>query len=221
MGAIGKIVLVDDQSLYRDGLAELFKKWPGFEVVGDASNGKDAISVCLETEPDIVLMDVKMPIMDGIESCGVIHEKLPSASVVMLSLYGDKSRVLSAIANGADGYLLKSIHARQLHGKLRTLIEGGAVLSDEVASICLDALRRPKFIPVDEKEIESLLRSLTTHEKELLRLIAVGASNKLIGERLFIGESTVKKQVSLILTKLGLENRVQAAIFALRSGLAE
>ena len=214
-----KILLVDDQSLYREGLVELFKKWDDFRVVGDVACGVDAVSECGVLRPDIVLMDVKMPGMDGIEACGEICLRYPAA-VVMLSLYGDKGRVLSAISNGAKGYLLKNIHANELRQKLLSVAKGDAALSDEVAAVCLDALRGPKFAPLDEAKVERLISSLTEHEIELLKFIAHGASNKDIASKLFIGEGTVKKHVSLMLAKLHLENRVQAAVFALRSGIA-
>lgn len=220
MDAPTKILLVDDQSLYREGMIELFKRWPELEVVGDAENGEDAIEMVGEHLPDIVLMDVKMPVMDGIEACGVIRSLYPQTKVVMLSLYGDKERVLSAISNGANGYLLKNIHAKQLHYKLSFVAAGGGALPDEIAGLCLDVLRRPSLVPVDEAETQRILQTLTDHEKELLRLLALGTSNKDIGVRLFIGESTVKKQISSILVKLQVDNRVQAAVFALRSGIA-
>lgn len=166
-------------------------------------------------------MDAKMPVMDGIEACREINMRFPGVAIVILSLYGDKDRVLSAIKNGASGYLLKTIHASELHDKLLSVMNGGCVLSDEAAKHCIDALRIPRLAPDFLGEMSSLVNSLTEHEIELLKLIAVGASNKDIADRLFIGESTVKKQVSLMLAKLNLDNRVQAAVFALRSGLAE
>lgn len=216
-----KILLVDDQSLYREGLVELFKKWSDLAVVADVADGKSALEACAEHHPDIVLMDVKMPRMDGITACGEIHSRFPGIAVVMLSLYGDKDRVLSAITNGANGYLLKNIHARQLHDKLLAVLKGSGVLSDEAAAICIDALRAPRLVTIDAQETQELVRTLTDHEKELLQMVANGASNRDIAQRLYIGESTVKKQISFVLTKLNLANRVQAAVFALRSGIAE
>ena len=138
----------------------------------------------------------------------------------MLSLYGDKERVLSAISNGARGYLVKSIHAAQLHQKLVSVHKGGCVLSDEVTGHCIEALQKRDLAPFDEGASAAMLDALTEHEIELLRLIANGASNRDIAGTLYIGESTVKKQVSFVLTKLGFSNRVQAAVFALRSGIA-
>lgn len=216
-----KILLADDQSLYREGLAELFKKWEEFVVVGDAADGRSAVERCAELHPDIVLMDVKMPVMNGIEACAEIRAGQPGTAVVMLSLYGEKERVLAAVNSGASGYLLKNIHARQLRSKLIAVARGGSVLSDEVVPVCFDAIRSQRFVPMAGESARQLLAALTDHERELLRLIAGGASNKDIAGALFVGESTVKKQVSLMLTKLGLGNRVQAAVFALRSGIAE
>lgn len=221
MTRAAEILLVDDQSLYREGLAELINKWDEFRVVGNTGDGRSAVEFCARLHPSIVLMDVKMPVMDGIEACREIKGRWPETAVIMLSLYGEKERVLAAIANGANGYLLKSIHAQQLRSKLLSVLNGGAVLSDEVAAICLDALRRPSFVPLGEEETRKMISSLTEHEIELLRLIADGHPNKDIADRLYLGESTVKKQVSFLLTKLNLSNRVQAAVFALRSGIAD
>lgn len=216
------ILLADDHALYREGVRELIGKWDDFEVVGEAQNGLEAVEFCRDHAPDIALLDVKMPIMDGVAACGAIQRESPGVIVVILSLYCDSDRVLGAISNGARGYLLKSIYARELHDKLRSVLTGAAVLSDEAASVCFEAIRAQRFAPTMlDASMQVMLDMLTDHEKELLRLVALGASNKEIGERLFIGESTVKKQLNAVTTKLDLKNRVQAATFALRSGLAE
>lgn len=216
------ILLADDHALYREGVRELIGKWDDFEVVGEAENGLQAFEFCHDRAPDIALLDVKMPIMDGVAACGAIHRENPGVAVVMLSLYCDSDRVLAAISSGARGYLLKSIYARELHDKLRSVLMGTAVLSDEAASVCFEAIRTQRFAPTMlDTNMRVMLDMLTDHEKELLRLVALGASNKEIGERLYIGESTVKKQLNAVTTKLGLKNRVQAATFALRSGLAD
>ena len=216
------ILLADDHALYREGVRELISKWDDFEVIGEAENGIEAVEFCRENNPDIALLDVKMPLMDGVTACGVIRRENPRIAVVMLSLYCDSNRVIAAISNGAHGYLLKSIYARELQDKLRSVLKGGSVLSDEAASVCFEAIRTQRFTPtMRDPGMQVMLDMLTDHEKELLRLVALGASNKEIGERLFIGESTVKKQLNAVTTKLDLKNRVQAATFALRSGLAE
>lgn len=222
MGAPAKILLADDQSLYREGLAELFKKWEtDFSVVADVSDGAAAIEASAAFDPDIVLMDVKMPGVDGIDACREISASFPDTAVVMLSLYGDKGRVLAAISNGARGYLLKNIRAVQLHDKLITVLRGGVALSDEVGAICFEALRGPRLMPINSEKTADLIASLTEHEKDLLRFVARGSSNRDIADSLYLGESTVKKQISFLLTKLDMSNRVQAAVFALRSGIAQ
>ena len=222
MGEKPTIMLVDDHALYREGLRELVMKWDDFEFIGEAENGKQAVERCEKLAPDVVLMDVKMPGMDGIAACGVLHREMPRSAVVMLSLYADDGRVLAAIGAGARGYLLKSIYASELHDRLKAVVQGNSVVSDEVATVCFEAIRHQRFAPASvDFEMKRMLDSLTAHEKELLRLVALGSSNKEIGERLYIGESTVKKQLNAVTTKLGLKNRVQAATFALRSGLAD
>ena len=222
MGAKTTILLADDHALYREGVREFIAKWDDFEVVGEVQNGLEAVEFCRANPPDIALLDVKMPLMDGVTACGAIHRENPGIAIVMLSLYCDSDRVLSAIANGARGYLLKSIYARELRDRLQSVLADGAVLSDEAAAVCFEAIRKQRFAPVmQDADMQRKLDMLTDHEKELLHLVALGASNKEIAERLYIGESTVKKQLNVVTTKLELKNRVQAATFALRSGLAE
>ncbi len=222
MGGKTTLLLADDHALYREGVRELIGKWDDFEVIGEAENGLEAVEFCRENNPDIALLDVKMPLMDGVTACGAIHRENPDIAVVMLSLYCDSDRVLNAISNGAQGYLLKSIYAHELRDKLHSVLKGGAVLSDEAADVCFEVIRAQRFTPpMRDAGMQVMLDMLTDHEKELLRLVALGASNKEIGERLYIGESTVKKQLNAVTTKLGLKNRVQAATFALRSGIAE
>lgn len=214
------ILVVDDHSLYREGLVALFEKWDDFDVIGEAQNGREAIEFCRAWPPDIVLMDIKMPVMGGLEATRIITAEHPSIAIIMLSVFVDEGDVVTAIRNGARGYLLKNTHAKQLHGHLRNVVEGHAALCDEVASVCFDVIKAgPNTAAQPDVAPEHAL--LTEHEKQLIRLVAMGYSNREIGERLFIGEGTVKKQVSNVLTKLGLENRVQAAVYALRTGLAD
>lgn len=214
------ILVVDDHSLYREGLVALFEKWDDFDVIGEAQNGREAIEFCRAWPPDIVLMDIKMPVMGGLEAARIITAEHPSIAIIMLSVFVDEGDVVTAIRNGARGYLLKNTHAKQLHGHLRNVVEGHAALCDEVASVCFDVIKAgPNTAAQPDVAPEHAL--LTEHEKQLIRLVAMGYSNREIGERLFIGEGTVKKQVSNVLTKLGLENRVQAAVYALRTGLAD
>ena len=188
-------------------------------MIGEASNGAEAVEFCRAWPPDIVLMDVRMPVMGGIEATRVICAENAAIGVVMLSVNADADDVVAAIRSGARGYLMKNTHAKQLRGHLRNVVDGQCALSDEVASVCFGFIRQ---IPWEHMRAEKATdAALTDHERQLLRLVAMGYSNREIGERLFVAEGTVKKQLSFLLAKLGLENRVQAAVFALKSGLAE
>lgn len=189
-------------------------------MIGEASTGAEAVEFCRAWPPDIVLMDARMPVMGGIEATRIICAENSSVGVVMLSVNADVDDVVAAIRSGARGYLMKNTHAKQLRGHLRNVADGQCALSDEVASVCFDFIKR---IPWEHARAEASVAgvTLTDHERQLLRLVAMGYSNRDIGERLFVGEGTVKKQLSFLLSKLGLDNRVQAAVYALKSGLAE
>lgn len=222
MARLTKVLIADDHTLYREGLREIIDRWDDFTVVGEAKNGEEAVDFCRQVEPDLVLMDLKMPIMDGLAALVLIHREMPDVIVVMLSVYEGEDDVIQALQAGARGYILKNCYARQLHQKLRCVMDGECALSEESASRCVEFIRKAgpsRFAksPTEQKAQDAL----TDHERQLLALVAIGASNKEIGERLYISESTVKKQISFILAKLNLENRVQAAVFALRSGIAE
>jgi len=214
------VLVVDDHSLYREGISALFEKWDDFDVIGEASDGLEAVEFCRHWPPDIVLMDLKMPNMNGIEATRIITAENPDIAVIMLTIYAEEDDVVTAIRNGARGYLMKSTHAKELHEYLGNVLKGFNVMSGEAATACFDYIKKA---PRERQRPDGVSEhgSLTDHERQLIRLVAMGYSNREIGERLFIGEGTVKKQVSNMLMKLGLENRVQAAVYALRCGLAE
>lgn len=217
-----KIVVADDHALYREGLIGIIEKWDEFEVVGDASNGIDLIEVCKEVCPDIVLLDVRMPRMSGIEAARVLLREQPEIAIVMISMYLEEDDLFTAISMGARGYLQKDMHASQLHERLRDVMRGECVLSSEATSLCFKLIRAGQFAgTIVDPTISTMKETLTEHERRLLSLVALGKSNKEIGQRLYLGESTVKKQLSYLLVKLGLENRTQAAVFALRAGLVD
>jgi len=215
-----RVVVADDHSLYREGLVGIIDKWEEFEVVGDTDNGLDLIELCKKTHPDLVLLDVRMPHMGGIEAGRVIASNHPDTAVVMLSMYLTEENLHAAIANGTRGYLLKDIHAAQLHQSLLEVMRGECVLSPEAVTMCFKAIRAQQFSGRSvDPSLKEMKDSLTDHERALLKLVALGKSNKEISSRLYLGESTVKKQLSMLLVKLGMENRTQAAVFALRAGL--
>lgn len=222
-----RLVLVDDQLLYREGLRGLVEHWPEFEVVGEASNGKEAVSLCMRCKPDLVLMDLQMPVMNGIEAASAIHEALPAVVIVMLTVASADELVLDALKTGIRGYLLKDAPARQLRNRLHGILQGEVVLSGAVTEAVVDELARLREVEeaVKEQGVESLpadpSSSLTQRERDILRLVALGKSNEEIGAELYLSLGTVKKQLGVIMQRLYLENRVQLAVYAVKHGLAK
>jgi NarL family two-component system response regulator LiaR len=218
---VAGVLLVDDHTLYREGLRELIRHWAEFEVIGEAANGQEAIELCRRRPPDIVLMDIQMPVMDGVEATRLIHQEFPATAVVMLTVSAEEKHLFEAISQGARGYVLKIIPARQLRDRLRGVLQGEAPLSGAVAAKILDEFNRQRGGETPEQPAGSQDETLSEREIQILRLVAEGLSNEEIGARLFLSEQTVKKQLSSMLQKLHLNNRVQAAAYAVRKGLAD
>jgi DNA-binding NarL/FixJ family response regulator len=207
-----RVLVVDDQSLIREGIASLLSIEPGIEVVGTAADGRTAVDLAVQTRPDVVLMDVRMPELDGIRAAGLLRERLPSCRVLMLTTFDDEEYVLSALRVGAGGYLLKDLPARELAQAVR-LAHAGVDQHDAAAIRRLvTALDRTPPSPRSRPE-------LTEREFAVLRLIARGATNREISAQLFVSEGTVKNHVSHILGRLGLRDRTQAALYAKDNGL--
>lgn len=213
-----RLLIVDDQTLFREGLASLFALRPRFEVVGQACGGEDAIRQALSARPDIILMDLMMPGMDGIEATREITSALSETRVIMLTVSAEKDDLFEAIKAGAVGYILKSCSAHELFSVVEKVAAGEAVLNGRLALRMLkefagSGLPGPGGMMHQEE--------LTEREVQVLRLLASGASNKEIGSTLFISENTVKKHIYNILAKLHVKNRVEAAAYAIRQGLVE
>ncbi|MBN1535438.1 MAG: response regulator transcription factor [Anaerolineales bacterium] len=213
---IATLLLVDDHTLFRDGLRELINHWEEFRVVGEASNGREAVAMYGQQQPNIVLMDVQMPVMNGVEATRCIREKYPDARVVMLSMSVEEKDLFEALKKGAQGYVLKNISAQQLRERLHEVARGEVPLSSVIAAKILNEFKRQR-----KCEASVSYASLTEHETRILQLVAEGLSNEEIGERLFLSSNTVKKQLSHVMQKLQLNNRVQAAVYAVRKGLAD
>lgn len=210
------ILLADDHTLFRDGLRALISHWPEFQVVGEAANGQEAVAQCRALAPEIVLMDIHMPVMDGVQATRQIQQASPSTAVVMLTMSVEEKELFEALKQGARGYVLKDTPARQLRERLQEVVRGEAPLSGVIAAKILAEFQRLRR---GEATGESQL--LGEHEIQLLRLVAEGLSNEEIGVRLYLSEQTVKKQMSTVLQKLHLNNRAQAAAYAVRKGLAQ
>jgi DNA-binding NarL/FixJ family response regulator len=211
-----RILVVDDQQLIRESIASLLDIQPGISVVGTASDGRDAIDQALALDPDVVLMDVRMPAMDGIEAVAVLGRRAPRCRVVMLTTFDDEEYVVQALRAGASGYLLKDRPARELADAVR-LAHAGVVQFDPAAAARLTAAldRRPTSGP----PLDQAGQPLTAREIEVLRLVATGSTNREIAQRLYLSEGTVKNHLSRILGRLGLRDRTQAAIYARDHGL--
>ena len=221
-----RLVLVDDQLLYREGLRGLIDHWPEFEVVAEASNGREAIELCARCAPDLVLMDLQMPVMNGIEAASTIHEMLPNAAIVMLTVATSDELVFDALRTGIRGYLLKDTPARQLRNRLHGIMQGEVALSGAIAATVVDELSRLSSNPAvsSNSTAESdakALASLSQRERDILRLVANGKSNEEISAELYLSLGTVKKQLAIIMQRLYLENRVQLAVYAVKHGLAD
>jgi DNA-binding NarL/FixJ family response regulator len=213
-----RILLVDDQPLFRRAIALLVGDQPGLVVVGEAENGLQGLEMAHALKPDVVLLDVEMPVMDGVEATRRIRDEVPSAKVVILTVSEQDDHLFDAIRYGAHGYLLKNLRPEQLYDLIRAVVRDETVLSPAIAGRLLREFReRPEGRRVATPS--STEPSLTRREIEIMQLVADGLSNKEIGVRLTITEGTVKNHVHNALEKLQLENRIQAAAYVVRHGL--
>ena len=212
-----RILLVDDHVLFRKGMARLLDSQPDLEVVGEAEDGLEAVRLARRLKPNIILMDIHMPGCDGHEATRRIINEWPDAKIVMLTVAEDDQDLFSAIRNGAIGYLVKKIEPDNLFARLRGVAQGEAPISRVMANRILREFARMG----SEGVAADTSRSLTPREKQVLRLVTKGMTNKEIGAHLHIAENTVKNHLRNILEKLHLQNRAQAAAYAVREGLVD
>lgn len=216
-----RVLVVDDQQLIREGIASLLSIQDGVEIVGTAADGQEAVKQALSLSPDVILMDVRMPVMDGVTATAHIRRQLPACQVLMLTTFNDEDHIVKALQAGASGYLLKDIPANDLAQAVRLTHAGIYQLDPSVAGKLVGALDQPPrssgkaVSQVEGAEAASRTASpLTDRELQVLRLIAQGATNREIAAQLVISEGTVKNHISNILSRLGLRDRTQAAIYA-------
>ena len=211
-----RVLLADDHSLFRKGIASLLSAESDFEVVGEAANGREALEMARGLMPDIILMDISMPGVDGLTATRQIKEEIPYVRIVMLTVEEEDQSLFEAVKSGAQGYLLKKIEPQALFGTLRGVARGEASISRAMAGKLLDEFSRQanaRAIPATPNQ------ELTPREREVLELVTQGKANKEIAAAISIAENTVKNHLKNILEKLHLENRVQAATYALRKGI--
>jgi two-component system, NarL family, nitrate/nitrite response regulator NarL len=216
-----RVLLVDDTALFRTAIAELVDAQEGLAVVGEAENGLEAVEKARALKPDVVVMDVEMPVMDGVQATRLIREQMPGVKVVMLTVSEADDHLFDAIRFGAQGYLLKNLRPAELYDLVRAVMRNEPPLSPAIAGRLLgqirdgSALASMPVVPDAPPETPTL----TKRELEVLQLVADGLSNKEIASSLFITEGTVKNHVHNALEKLQLENRTQAAAYIVRKGL--
>ncbi|MFZ1395491.1 MAG: response regulator transcription factor [Candidatus Promineifilaceae bacterium] len=213
-----RILIVDDQLLMRDGLASLLNIQPGIEVVGTAENGQEAVMRVAELLPDVVLMDVRMPVMDGIVATAEIHRQFPAIKVLMLTTFDDEAYVTGALRAGAFGYVLKNTPALDLAQAILMAQRGMVQLDPSAANKVAKMIGGAPLTGTD-MDAENPLTNLTEREIEVLRLVVEGASNREIADKLVITEGTVKSHISNILSRLDARDRTQAAVIAVKHGL--
>ncbi len=212
-----KILLVDDQALFREGLRTLLEVQPDFKVVGEASNGEEALRIAAIEKPSVVLMDLRMPVMDGVTATRRLKDTHPSCKVIVLTTFDDDDYVFDGLRAGAVGYLLKDVSSEKLYEAIRSADRGDYFLMPSITAKVLaefSRMARPNRIA-----IEAMSAALSARELEVLRMVATGASNKEIADALVIAEGTVKNHLTSILAKLEVRDRMQAVLKARDLGL--
>jgi DNA-binding NarL/FixJ family response regulator len=211
-----RVLLVDDQSLFREGLRTLLSTRNDNEVVGEAADGAQALASVADTAPAVVLMDLQMPVMDGVQATAALRDRHPDVRVLVLTTFDDEGNVFGALRAGAAGYLLKDVSVDTLVSAIHAAARGECFLQSTVTGTVVDAVTRMK---TEGPAASALVLPLSPREREILPLVSAGASNKEIAERLFLAEGTVKNHVTNILVKLDVRDRTQAALRARSLGL--
>lgn len=213
-----RVLVVDDQPLFRMAIAAIIDGEPDLHVAGQAENGLIGVERAHELQPDVVLLDLEMPVMGGLEAAGLIRERVPSAKVIMLTVLGDDDHLVQAVRVGVHGYLLKDLRPEQLFDMIRCAMRDESPVSPALVGRLLDQVRRNANRPITAPSPVPT-PSLSERELEILRLVADGLTNRQIGRQLHITEGTVKNHVHNALHKLHMDNRIQAAAYVVRHGL--
>jgi DNA-binding NarL/FixJ family response regulator len=211
-----RVLLVDDHTLVRQGLRQLLEVEPDIEVVGEASDGAEVNERVRELQPDVILMDINMPVVDGVAATRQVLKEFPDVGIIVLSMYRQDQYVFEAVRAGARGYLLKSARASEVTAAIRAVANGAALIDPTIAGNLLKEFQR---LAPGGASSGSRLEALTERETDILRLVSTGASNKEIAATLYLSEKTVKNYLSTIFKKLQLNDRVQAATYAVRQGI--
>ena len=219
MSDLIKIIIADDQRLMREGLKTILELEEDMTVPGTAANGKEALELCRRLAPDIVLMDIRMPEMDGVEATKLITAEIPATRVIVVTTFDDDELIIKALKAGAKTYLLKDLPSEKLLSVIRATYKGDIVLQPEIAAMLVERASADEAADAD-RVAEHQTAALTAREKEILSLMAEGLNNSDIAARLYLSEGTVKNQVSVIYGKLGTSDRTQAVLLALKYHLS-
>ncbi len=214
-----RILIADDQRLMRDGLKTIIELEKDLVVPGTAANGSEALELCQSLRPDIILMDIRMPIMDGVEATRLITARFPEVKVIVLTTFDDDELIIKALQAGAKTYLLKDLPSEKLLSTIRATAGGDIVLQPDIAAKLVGRAVGTGAVPKSGAEGERLIEQLTLRERKILSLMAEGLHNSEIAEKLCLSEGTVKNQVSSIYGKLGTNDRTQAVLLALNNQL--
>lgn len=208
-----RVMIVDDHTLFREGLRQLLAAEPDIEVIAEAGNGKEALDKALALEPDVLLLDLQMPVLDGIAALREINQRCPRARTIVLTMYREDRLVFQAIRSGAYGYLLKDSDSAEVIKAIRAVSRGEALIDPAVAARVLEEFRSPSDSATGNDV-------LTAKETELLQLVTKGLSNLEIAKSLSLSEKTVRNKLSIIFQKLHISNRTEAALYAVKAGIA-
>lgn len=208
------IVIADDQSIIREGLEFMLSKKEKFNIVATVENGLETYEICKENQVDIILMDIKMPIMNGVEATKVIKRDFPNISIIILTTFNDDEYIFEALKYGASGYLLKDATMEKIEEAIIEVYNGGVLIQPNVARKMVDMFSK---MTKNDIEIDDRVDELTPREKDIMIYLGKGKSNNEIGQNLFISEGTVKNHITSILSKLNLRDRTQLALFAVKN----
>jgi len=214
-----RVLIVDDHALFRRGLMLVLESEPGIEVVGEAEDGDDAVAKAESFAPDVVLMDVRMPRLSGIEATRALAASLPTTKIIMLTVSDEEEDLYEAIKAGAAGYLLKEISIEEVADAVRAVVQGQTLISPSMASKLITEFQNLSKLTADRSQVPA--PKLTDRELEVLRLVAQGKTNREVADELYIAENTVKNHVRNILEKLHLHSRMEAVLYAVRENLFE
>ncbi len=213
-----RVLLVDDQDILVEGLRLILGKEEDMQICGTAANGRNAYEACKSSHPDVVLMDIKMPGINGVEATAMIKRDFPDIRIIVLTTFNDDEYIYDALKNGASGYLLKDTSPAEIAGAVRSVYNGGALIQPDVAVKVLDKFSELAKRGLD-KHKDPKVGLLTEREKDVCRLVAEGKNNREIARELYLSQGTVKNHITKVLIKLDLRDRTQLAVFALKNDL--